>query len=78
MCSNSCNLIAEYRSAVLQSLPQVEVLDGTDRQGNAAAADNILADIPGLEDYMDYLLSNGSSVRYLYLFEAYHTVSYFL
>ncbi|KAJ8011334.1 hypothetical protein DPEC_G00057060 [Dallia pectoralis] len=51
-----------YREMVLQSLPQVCRLDGVDRLGKPAPPreDNPL-DIPGLEDYLDLLLSSDTS-----------------
>ena len=41
---------------LLGGMPQVAVLDGIDRDGRTAAADNILSDIPGI-----YLLVHGQS-----------------
>ena len=47
---------------VLQSLPQVCVLDGIDRLGNAAPlGEDSPGDIPGLEDYVDFLFSSETS-----------------
>ena len=37
-----------YKDAVLQAIPQLEALDGVDRQGQAACIDEVLADIPGV------------------------------
>lgn len=46
----------------MQSLPQISVLDGVDRQGNAIRSGiNSPLDIPGLEDYVDLLLSSDAS-----------------
>ncbi|KAJ3595173.1 hypothetical protein NHX12_004477, partial [Muraenolepis orangiensis] len=56
-----CSLPA-YREAVMQSLPQICVLDGVDRLGNAASVgEDSPGDIPGLEDYVDYLFSSETS-----------------
>ncbi|XP_021352009.1 leucine-rich repeat and coiled-coil domain-containing protein 1-like [Mizuhopecten yessoensis] len=55
-----CNQ-AGYRVNILGSLPQVQVLDNIGRDGQRATGLDVLADIPGLEDYMDYLLSNSES-----------------
>ncbi|XP_031586981.2 leucine-rich repeat and coiled-coil domain-containing protein 1 [Oreochromis aureus] len=51
-----------YREIVLQSLPQVSVLDGLNRLGNPSPQSlSSLCDIPGLEDYVDLLLSSDTS-----------------
>nr|XP_046265240.1 leucine-rich repeat and coiled-coil domain-containing protein 1 [Scatophagus argus] len=51
-----------YREIVIQSLPQISVLDGLDRLGNPSHLDLISPrDIPGLEDYVDLLLSSDAS-----------------
>ncbi|XP_059914505.1 leucine-rich repeat and coiled-coil domain-containing protein 1 [Gadus macrocephalus] len=56
-----CSLSA-YRKMVLQSLPQVCVLDGVDRLGNEAPlGEDIPGDTPGLEDYADFLFSSETS-----------------
>ncbi|XP_070576170.1 leucine-rich repeat and coiled-coil domain-containing protein 1-like [Ptychodera flava] len=47
-----------YRSGLVHSLPQLEVLDGINRSGQEVEKDNGLSDIPGLEDYLDYLMSS--------------------
>ncbi|XP_029970934.1 leucine-rich repeat and coiled-coil domain-containing protein 1 [Salarias fasciatus] len=49
-----------YRETVLQSLPQISVLDGVDRLGNPSGLSS-LCDFPGLEDYVDLLLSSDNS-----------------
>lgn len=47
---------------VMQSLPQISVLDGLDRLGNPShLGPGSLCDIPGLEDYVDLLLSSDTS-----------------
>lgn len=47
---------------VMQSLPQISVLDGLDRLGNLShPGRGSLCDIPGLEDYVDLLLSSDTS-----------------
>ncbi|KAL0966614.1 hypothetical protein UPYG_G00297450 [Umbra pygmaea] len=51
-----------YREMVLQSLPQVSSLDGLDRLGYPAPlGEESPMDIPGLEEYLDYLLSDTST-----------------
>ncbi|CAK6957674.1 leucine-rich repeat and coiled-coil domain-containing protein 1 [Scomber scombrus] len=51
-----------YREIVMQSLPQITVLDGVDRLGNPLHSGiNSPLDIPGLEDYVDLLLSSDAS-----------------
>ncbi|ESO81958.1 hypothetical protein LOTGIDRAFT_65544, partial [Lottia gigantea] len=49
-----------YRSDLLTRLPQLNSLDGRDRNGQVIVQQDIMADIPGLEGYMDYLLSTSS------------------
>ncbi|XP_038573567.1 leucine-rich repeat and coiled-coil domain-containing protein 1 [Micropterus salmoides] len=50
---------AGYREIVMQSLPQISVLDGLDRLGNPSHLGlGSPCDIPGLEDYVDLLLSS--------------------
>ncbi|XP_041375167.1 leucine-rich repeat and coiled-coil domain-containing protein 1-like isoform X2 [Gigantopelta aegis] len=53
--------LKDYESAILQGLPQLQCLDGRDRSGRPSSISDVLADIPGLEEYMDYLISSGSS-----------------
>lgn len=69
----------------MQSLPQISVLDGLDRIGSPC-------DIPGLEDYVDLLLSSDTShneavifdamlplvALYLYYYDDHIAVNYFL
>ncbi|XP_076602078.1 leucine-rich repeat and coiled-coil domain-containing protein 1 [Chaetodon auriga] len=51
-----------YREIVMQSLPQISVLDSLDRLGNPSHLRLMSPrDIPGLEDYMDLLLSSDTS-----------------
>ncbi|XP_070701868.1 leucine-rich repeat and coiled-coil domain-containing protein 1 [Pempheris klunzingeri] len=51
-----------YREIVLQSLPQISVLDDLDRLGNPSQqGPQSPCDIPGLEDYVDLLLSSDTS-----------------
>lgn len=53
-----------YREMVIQSLPQISILDGTDRLGNPAPlGEEGPGDIPGLEDYMEFLLSSDTSAN---------------
>ena len=46
---------------VFSDLSQLHSLNGKDRAGRTVSNDNILADIPGLEDYIDYLRTSESS-----------------
>ncbi|XP_029309780.1 LOW QUALITY PROTEIN: leucine-rich repeat and coiled-coil domain-containing protein 1 [Cottoperca gobio] len=50
-----------YREIVIQSLPQISALDGLDRLGNPSLVLGSPCDIPGLEDYVDLLLSSDTS-----------------
>lgn len=54
---------SEYRQEMLTGLPQLHSLDFVSRDGGSSANKEVLADIPGLEEYIDYLLSNGNSVN---------------
>ncbi len=49
----------------METLSQLEVLDGLDREGRVAVVHEILADVPGLDQYLQYLVSSGSSVSTL-------------
>ncbi|XP_071958778.1 leucine-rich repeat and coiled-coil domain-containing protein 1-like isoform X2 [Antedon mediterranea] len=49
-----------YQTGLLNSLPQLRVLDGYDRAGKLVKKQDGLAEIPGLEDYLEYLVSNQS------------------
>ncbi|XP_076112416.1 leucine-rich repeat and coiled-coil domain-containing protein 1-like [Mytilus galloprovincialis] len=53
---------SEYRQEILKGLPQIQSLDNVDRDGISSEKKEVLADIPGLEEYIDYLLSNGNSI----------------
>lgn len=57
-----CSDIDQYRSRLLSALTQLEVLDGVNRLGESVSSFDVLADIPGLENYMDFLVSQSSSV----------------
>ncbi|XP_056149543.1 leucine-rich repeat and coiled-coil domain-containing protein 1 [Lampris incognitus] len=51
-----------YRDMVMQSVPQIAVLDGLDQLGNPASLlEENPCDIPGLEDYVDFLLSSDTN-----------------
>ncbi|XP_034039212.1 leucine-rich repeat and coiled-coil domain-containing protein 1 [Thalassophryne amazonica] len=53
-----------YREVVMQSLQQISVLDGLNRLGNPSPAGiNSPCDIPGLEYYVDLLLSSDASAN---------------
>ena len=47
---------------MIENLPQLQILDGLDKEGRTAVVDEILADIPGLDQYLEYLVSSSSSV----------------
>ncbi|EDV29087.1 uncharacterized protein TRIADDRAFT_52611 [Trichoplax adhaerens] len=49
-----------YREKIFQALQPLEILDGFDRSGKLAAEfDN--KDVPGVEEYLEYLMSTSSS-----------------
>ncbi|XP_075877959.1 leucine-rich repeat and coiled-coil domain-containing protein 1 isoform X2 [Nelusetta ayraudi] len=51
-----------YRELVMQALPQISVLDGLDRLGDASYPNLVSpCDIPGLQDYVDLLQSSDTS-----------------
>ncbi|KAG5285397.1 hypothetical protein AALO_G00002920 [Alosa alosa] len=52
--------LSGYRDTVLESLPQVFTLDGVDRFGNPG--EDSPTDIPGLEDFLQYLLHTDADV----------------
>uniref|UniRef100_A0A672PZJ8 Leucine rich repeat and coiled-coil centrosomal protein 1 n=1 Tax=Sinocyclocheilus grahami TaxID=75366 RepID=A0A672PZJ8_SINGR len=53
-----------YREMVLQSLHQVTTLDGVDRIGNPSPlAEDSPMDVPGLEDFLEFLISSDTSVN---------------
>lgn len=57
-------LLVDYRDMVLQSLHQVTTLDGVDRLGNAShSAEESPMDVPGLEDFLEFLISSDTSVN---------------
>lgn len=56
----SCSSPPGYRETVLESLPQVFTLDGVDRFGNPG--EESPTDIPGLEDFLEYLLHTDANV----------------
>ncbi|XP_014839814.1 PREDICTED: leucine-rich repeat and coiled-coil domain-containing protein 1 isoform X2 [Poecilia mexicana] len=49
-----------YWEIVMESLPQISVLDGLDRLRHPSSP-GISSDIPGLDDYVDFLLSSDTS-----------------
>ncbi|XP_060730038.1 leucine-rich repeat and coiled-coil domain-containing protein 1 isoform X2 [Tachysurus vachellii] len=52
-----------YRDMVLQPLQQISTLDGEDRLGNPTSPkDDSPMDIPGLEDFVEFLISTDTSV----------------
>uniref|UniRef100_A0A4W3I6D1 Leucine-rich repeat and coiled-coil domain-containing protein 1 n=1 Tax=Callorhinchus milii TaxID=7868 RepID=A0A4W3I6D1_CALMI len=53
-----------YRELLLQSLPQLALLDGISHSGKRVhSSEGGPLDIPGLEDYAEYLVSSDSSVN---------------
>ncbi|XP_072544246.1 leucine-rich repeat and coiled-coil domain-containing protein 1 isoform X2 [Salminus brasiliensis] len=53
-----------YREMVMQSLQQVSTLDGEDRLGNRApSGDESPLDVPGLEDFLEFLISTDTNVQ---------------
>lgn len=53
---------AGYRELIMQTLPQICVLDGLDRLGDPSHPNLVSpCDIPGLEDYVDLLQSSDTS-----------------
>ncbi|XP_078791093.1 leucine-rich repeat and coiled-coil domain-containing protein 1 isoform X4 [Oryzias latipes] len=60
--SNPLCASAGFWDAVMESLPQIFVLDGLDRLRHPSSPGlSSICDIPGLEDYMDFLLSSDTS-----------------
>ncbi|KAM6948379.1 leucine-rich repeat and coiled-coil domain-containing protein 1 [Aplochiton taeniatus] len=60
-----CNLPG-YREMVFQLLPQVSILDGLDQLGHPPPlGEDSSIDIPGLEDYVEFLLSSDTSANEL-------------
>lgn len=58
-----CKMIG-YREMVLQCLHQVTTLDGVDRMGNTCPlAEDSPMDVPGLEDFLEFLISSDTSVN---------------
>ncbi|XP_043921997.1 leucine-rich repeat and coiled-coil domain-containing protein 1 [Protopterus annectens] len=60
---NQISDLSGYREIVLHALPQLSVMDGVNRMGEPASLSADLLDIPGLEGYMEYLLSSDSSLN---------------
>ncbi|XP_046884457.1 leucine-rich repeat and coiled-coil domain-containing protein 1 isoform X2 [Hypomesus transpacificus] len=59
LCSSPC-----YREMVFQALPQISSLDRVDRLGNhTSLGEDCPIDIPGLDDYVDFLLSSDTSAN---------------
>ncbi|XP_003975450.2 leucine-rich repeat and coiled-coil domain-containing protein 1 isoform X2 [Takifugu rubripes] len=54
--------LSGYREIVMQSLPQISALDDLDRLGNPSHQGLLSpCDVPGLDDYVDLLLSSDTS-----------------
>ncbi|MBN3318467.1 LRCC1 protein, partial [Atractosteus spatula] len=58
---NPVCLVPGYREIVLQSLPQLVALDGVNRNGEPMLADCSSINVPGLEDFVDFLESSDTS-----------------
>uniref|UniRef100_A0A8C7X3F4 Leucine-rich repeat and coiled-coil domain-containing protein 1 n=1 Tax=Oryzias sinensis TaxID=183150 RepID=A0A8C7X3F4_9TELE len=70
--SNPLCASAGFWDAVMESLPQIFVLDGLDRLRHPSSPGlSSICDIPGLEDYMDFLLSSDTSLHEKVLFIKY-------
>ncbi|XP_013401506.2 leucine-rich repeat and coiled-coil domain-containing protein 1 [Lingula anatina] len=48
-------------SSIMSAVPQLQILDGVNRDGTPVQAADILADIPGLDQYMEFLLPSSSN-----------------
>uniref|UniRef100_A0A6D2Y0X5 Leucine-rich repeat and coiled-coil domain-containing protein 1 n=1 Tax=Takifugu rubripes TaxID=31033 RepID=A0A6D2Y0X5_TAKRU len=69
--------LSGYREIVMQSLPQISALDDLDRLGNPSHQGLLSpCDVPGLDDYVDLLLSSDTShtevVFFIYCFLSNH------
>lgn len=63
------SLVPGYREIVLQSLPQISALDDLDRLGNPSHQGLVSpCDVPGLDDFVDLLLSSDTSHSEVVLF----------
>lgn len=52
-----------YRELVLQPLQQISTLDGENRMGKpTSSADESPMDIPGMENFLEFLISTDNSV----------------
>ncbi|XP_071820729.1 leucine-rich repeat and coiled-coil domain-containing protein 1-like isoform X3 [Apostichopus japonicus] len=50
-----------YRTALFNALPQLKILDGRDRRGQIMTKEISLNDIPGLEHYLEFLVSSDAN-----------------
>ncbi|PIK58736.1 hypothetical protein BSL78_04356 [Apostichopus japonicus] len=50
-----------YRTALFNALPQLKILDGRDRRGQIITKEISLNDIPGLEHYLEFLVSSDAN-----------------
>ncbi|XP_050399126.1 leucine-rich repeat and coiled-coil domain-containing protein 1 isoform X2 [Patella vulgata] len=50
-----------YRSDLLSRLPQLKSLDGRDKYGHISVTKDIIEDIPGLDEYIEYLDSTSTT-----------------
>lgn len=63
------SIVPGYREIVMQSLPQISALDDLDRLGNPSHQGLVSpCDVPGLEDFVDLLLSSDTSHTEVVLF----------
>ncbi|TSK82158.1 Leucine-rich repeat and coiled-coil domain-containing protein 1 [Bagarius yarrelli] len=61
---NRINDLTGYRDMVLQTLQQISALDGEDRLGNRIPPEvESPVDVPGLEDFLEFLVSTDTSVN---------------
>ncbi|KAK6185289.1 hypothetical protein SNE40_007555 [Patella caerulea] len=50
-----------YRSDLLSRLPQLKSLDGRDQYGHISVTEDIIEDIPGLDEFIEYLDSTSTT-----------------
>lgn len=61
---------AGYWDIVMESLPQISILDDLDRLGNQSRLGLVSPfDFPGLDDYLDLLLSSDTSHKEAVIFD---------
>uniref|UniRef100_A0A3Q3XJS5 Leucine-rich repeat and coiled-coil domain-containing protein 1 n=1 Tax=Mola mola TaxID=94237 RepID=A0A3Q3XJS5_MOLML len=63
--------LPDYWDSVMESLPQISVLDDLDRLGNQSRLGLVSPfDFPGLDDYLDLLLSSDTSHKEAVMFDS--------